>query len=747
MSTLELFFGAGNDLNPAALTGAAADGMQPWIDRWRDGKGPAFLPRVSGGRLWWYGLMDGAPQRREVEQLLQHWVGPSCSDVHRTRGALDLADPFDAELGDELRGRVVRFEVLPARGDDVPGHDAAKQKVRRRLDRLVNLLDARPAVKRRLTSGLGGALDDVYLRASGGDAEGAESLIRDMENRRMLDAPNTAFVRLRARFLAGDDRAVLLSEDLRDLEGQRLTVEVAALVARAAYRAAEDRGEPLVQFVSTLPGHVTGAILQARHGDDVNVDAVLAALGVDGGWARTAPAPDQADAADVGLAAEVAIAPAEYDTAPGPPSAATDVGAGLPDSRELDLGPDLAAESAGALDDDALVPPALSPTTAMDLWFTGDYGALVAQIIADVDPDPRALEFAVLAADALGNQDAVLEVLRLVATAGPRDWHLPGVVDALSRLTASDTDHISSWQAWIEATKAGVTVVSDVVASAIDWSPLDGPGVLRLASAGELGIVTPVLGAFLSVHHDAMTQGERGLVSLPMLEVLALSSRSGKDVRSWSLTLVEDALDAGMSPDDRSQLLELCEILVSEQLSASSIAWSTDLLGLLIDGLAASETESLSQLMRDTFDALRQVRSALQRSDLEAVEGLAEQLGLPVPPDLSSERVDPDAPDTLACYAGKRVLIYSLRERSARQAAVRLRRVPDVDVVLSHDHAGTTQLAGAVQGADVVVIVTAAAKHAATGFIEERVTGDLIRVNSAGASALVRELEAACGSG
>ena len=73
---------------------------------------------------------------------------------------------------------------------------------------------------------------------------------------------------------------------------------------------------------------------------------------------------------------------------------------------------------------------------------------------------------------------------------------------------------------------------------------------------------------------------------------------------------------------------------------------------------------------------------------------------------------------------GPKIVMYSLLESSSRRAAETLRRlVPSVDVVTVADHVGNDRLAELSRNADIFVIVTASAKHAASEFIEQKEVG------------------------
>ena len=73
----------------------------------------------------------------------------------------------------------------------------------------------------------------------------------------------------------------------------------------------------------------------------------------------------------------------------------------------------------------------------------------------------------------------------------------------------------------------------------------------------------------------------------------------------------------------------------------------------------------------------------------------------------------------LSRFAGKIIAIYTLTESAGRQAAVLLQQlVPNISVELSHDKVGNERLQMLARNADLFVVVTQSAKHAATLFIQ-----------------------------
>jgi hypothetical protein len=154
--------------------------------------------------------------------------------------------------------------------------------------------------------------------------------------------------------------------------------------------------------------------------------------------------------------------------------------------------------------------------------------------------------------------------------------------------------------------------------------------------------------------------------------------------------------------------------------SPSVASLALDALEILINAACPAPTERQELLIRvaaifhrwrrriDTslFTLLRQLATELQ----------VDAIGFDTP-DEAPEQVKSswDALD------GKRVAMYSLQESALRRAALVLGQLcPGARISTFHDHfGGSAALKAASAGADVFVLATAAAKHAATTFIEQ----------------------------
>lgn len=131
--------------------------------------------------------------------------------------------------------------------------------------------------------------------------------------------------------------------------------------------------------------------------------------------------------------------------------------------------------------------------------------------------------------------------------------------------------------------------------------------------------------------------------------------------------------------------------------------------------------------------------SSLQRA---AIVRLAEQLGWQLDDiGLNKGGVAPD--DFSSKLDGLRIAIYTLNESSSRQAKAALEvAVPSAVVDCNADHVGTAQLRALAKNADLFVLTSLSAKHAATDFIREhRDDRPLLYAQGGGFSSILRAIE------
>jgi hypothetical protein len=758
MTRTARFFGPRNEIDLESLSPPFLGILQPWIDRYERGSGPAFLPRQWGEGLFWYGFAEDAAQRRDIQDLLPHWIGPARSDAHARRGAIDPDDPFDAELEASWPSRVLRLEVWPQRGREA--HAASKAAVRDRLVSLARALEGRPPRRRATATSLSSLLDDLDLAASTGDGERVDDLLDELDERRLLDAPNTIFVAVRAHALLGRHEQVVADGTLEALAGLRVPGGAALFVARSVYEVhlrEADEGQDstaLLALRDALHPALRHVLRQGPVSPERPVAVARAVILGDEREAQAAlrdvlPREDHLLALVDELGDLAAERSSTFDLStttfepPGEASAAArppEVVSVPSDSTVISMSEfeDGAVDLKGRLAE-------LRDARAFEALLT---------LASEAEPPLSAseLEVVIFAAFELETSEAAVRVLELVerdlGTPNEVEWAsrlLSVMVEALIGLTELPDAPLRSWGDWFDAVASGESVSEAALDPASDWPPLAGSELLaRLEGLTDPNLLAPVLGRLRAAHEHVLDPAARAQLAQTLLTVLAFSDRPDASIRAAALGLVNDALDGGLGQADASDLIGVAQELMISQLSVGTVHWLIDLRGEVGDVLGVSHAAELAALDQEVLRRLRPLATAISRSDWEALRAITQQVGSEFPPDVEARLAERDEPDPLGCLVGKKILMYSLRERSARQAAARLRQLEGVEVAISSEHVGTTQLAGQVAGADVVVVVTAAAKHAATEFIEAAGPSRLVRVNSAGMSAILTALEDEC---
>ncbi|MGV9862632.1 protein DpdD [Rhodococcus koreensis] len=180
--------------------------------------------------------------------------------------------------------------------------------------------------------------------------------------------------------------------------------------------------------------------------------------------------------------------------------------------------------------------------------------------------------------------------------------------------------------------------------------------------------------------------------------------------------LLDIALRSGMKQVDYVDLLL--------ELQSSYEQWSSPgnapLVLDLIDRLAMSacpDEDARRNFTTTVFSPLLRHLPRLYNVDRTFAARLSTEIGLDLDWSLHTTATDAVEPDQ-SPLAAQRVLLYSLDEGVLSRCAEQLvQTFASLRVAISHDHVGGPQLKEKIRNADIVVIATRCAKHAATGFI------------------------------
>jgi len=221
--------------------------------------------------------------------------------------------------------------------------------------------------------------------------------------------------------------------------------------------------------------------------------------------------------------------------------------------------------------------------------------------------------------------------------------------------------------------------------------------------------------------------------------LVVLGVRRGQGELEASAALFDGLLACGLPPNRYRELLQDALDLAGDP-GRRSAYW---LLGLVESSIEHPSPDDEARREFWTAAILRVDRFRAQLSLLQraALDRLAQALGITLEPRAGNEAETRTEDRHLA---GRRVAIYTLTESAGRQAAATLEALaPGVGVTVHADHVGTQTLRAAAEGADIFVLVTWSAKHAATDFIRRHRPSSkpLLYAPGRGATSILRALD------
>lgn len=703
-SFLGAFFGPGNDLSVAELAVS-----NPALAEWLDGRiavlrespdRPALLPRRRGDALSWYGIARTKRERRELLQVLQAFVGPTYA-TFRVDRPLDPHDPIDVAAAG--------FAEQSFTIDVLSGEQAA---MRRALDLYFDLAAIRPRRTIAVSRPLGRLLREFEMAVVAGSGELSRELLDEIEASGQLSAQNLAFLRIRRLSGLRLDRDVLELPELATILSIRRPARVTAALFDAVYstelanfEAREDAAGALDHFSnSVLPRYP--ALFRSRQG--LQTAAAIKAYAL---YTALAHPEDRMVLAELAQARDLLDEERSYIDAIAALVAPTD-----------EVGPTLAAAvdavHSGRFDAALVLSRDLPPTV--------ERAELLMRCAIEID-SLDAMSVARSAVDALEEGDRRrITGSRLYAAQWERIERI---------LTGSPAEPApTNWREWFQ--RATSTEPFDLglelaERSVVEWTsdaltPADSRAISDLLNQdlnpGSLRQIKDALPHFLQFI-ERVTEPTQHRSLLDDLSTLLLvdDDPSVADV-AVVVTLIGTILEFGTSAERRRELVDDFIALHASVDSAAHLDAALDLFDIILT-FAAADTAPREASFALLLNALQRWRRRVRPDqwliarDLAAEAGAGEAVGQLVP----AEEVHADENDLSQRDAlrGKTVAIYTLTESAAIRARdFLLRNFDDVAVVLSSAHVASDQLASLANSADVFVIATRSAKHAATTFIE-----------------------------
>lgn len=749
MIDLRNFFGDGNEVGERVITdpeSEAAKRLRVFIDAHEKGAQIVPLPRtltnVSGEReIWWYVFWSQDGLERLVADSLRAFIGPTYSDMGYQPSGLDPTDGFDARLDAAVRGergtRVLKFQVSKEQGREVSARLATYLA-------LTNRHQHRRATRMRP---VGKVLRDFDFSLARDDAQQAEKCLNELHSDGHLDAQNLTYleIRFRAQFQRyagvlnhpgiadairiGAPRAVvegilvaLYEEYIRDLA----EADDADAVVRVAAAQITDRYQPLFATAGSLRDPraiVTFLAVSAALGrQHPEVSAMTSEL----------PATFKARGAAIQLADRLV-----RQSKPDSRLDALEVARGAFDEADID-------GALRALRD----APATMESTKLALQCALEAGDRSGALFA-------ASQFEKLSKEDRGTFEASKHWLRrLQSVQEMLGAVVPLPADAPVESTREQNviAAVDGWQAWFarlaNSTEwhSAVTVLQDN-AHLWDFADLRKDGVIDkiltilgdLPSWGEavLQRAMPELVNFFVVTDE---EGEKVRAFSPLIdkfyEYLFLDDQPSVPSCTAMGEILVGRVNGGLSPSDYDDRLELFGEVLEKCGASGTVGIGLDAVESLLIAPCPS-VEARMQFIHRIAALAKQCWKVLRREEQDYCRSLMQD-ALPDLRFADSEDGNVDGGDWSILH-GRFIAIYSLQERALNRACGILQRlIPEARVEsFSNSVGGDSSLRSAARSADLFVIVTRAAKHAATEYIEAERSGDIERPGGIGARSIV----------
>jgi len=154
---------------------------------------------------------------------------------------------------------------------------------------------------------------------------------------------------------------------------------------------------------------------------------------------------------------------------------------------------------------------------------------------------------------------------------------------------------------------------------------------------------------------------------------------------------------------------------------------------------ACPDASARTNLSITLLDPLNSRQGRLEKPELAFARQLSAELAIPLDWRAAAEQTDDDG-QPLTSLPPMTVLLYSLDQAVLDRTSAELQRLsPTLKIATSHDKTATSALKKKSHNADVVVLATRCAKHAATGFITENARAAVITyADGSGSASLLR---------
>jgi len=658
----------------------------------------ALAPSIGkDGTVQVYAVALTVSDWRRLSPLLSAFAGPTVSSFEGKPEALDPNDPV-AKIMLEAEPAVTAVLRLPA-------ESKLRSSGFRALIRARETLGRSPDLQRRPSEPTSWLVAEFQDRLNVGARDAAFILLRRLGRELRLDALNLRFLEVQALAQFGEWREIVELPDFPSLCLARRPPSVSALLLEALYQ-------------SWIENPFANANEQAtRDAYEENVRPLAQSL-------LTLPAPPNMTDGGWRIAA-------------------------------------LEAWVSGNRDD---LRQALEPHLSASGWLEAKLAPVEpsSPVAAATEPIEQARE-ALSVADSSGNLDAVSRALALLETLEPEQLEQLKTAEPF-RSMLQTLDEVgtaggppANWVDWLKATEDPAFTNAFLFAQrgSAEWPTdglLDDPvqvssmcAALEQAQSVPLAAdrgnqALPFMVAWLQ-KDAAFPSAVAAPIYSSLLTLLALGATRGRPVYESSQILVDALLGTGLDARKYRDLVDDIGELAGTGPGLDMVYWLLEIVEDLYRH-ACPDQDARERFLHSSLAKLVPIFGRLSSLQRAAIRKLADELGwqsAALDKSPSAESSD----DLAARLKDKRIAIYTLTESSSRRAKEALEALaPNVTVDCSADHVGTARLRAMAEGADLFVLTSLSAKHAATDYIREhRGTLPLAYAQGRGFSSILRAIE------
>lgn len=745
---LETFFSGDNRFHWTAITAgdSSVRDLYVWAERLlQDPPLPTVLPYANAKDTTWYALAPNDLALRRLAEDLLAFAGPTWSSLRGTPSPLIPQSPVDQEVWKVSEGQAFKFEGAQAQSGEL-GLKAALNRMRvvwsREKRSEMTLPESRDLLLRRFA-----------MAIAAQNRKEAEQALEALKLNHHLDAQNLLFLQVRMLYELGRSLELLNLDGWDDLLRNRRPLAVTEAMAAAVYsvyletyESQDDPAKALEAYRDVVkPRFET---LGAYHGNSRH-PALLKLRMLHALSASSPPRPELLEAL-VNQAGDPAtrkylirlkaLAPAALVVPVAVPEAVTPSPAVDPLSEAIEnLDFDHAFELACTLPPSERKVQVLAMCAEEFETLEAEQALLKAFEELDVKGQER-----ILSSRKLRKQlEALTEAPQGQAPPRPEDWL--GWVQA-----------VLAAPSWKQALDAATRGVREWPIAALAETPSRVAELVSLLRASHSPEAQRILMNGLPHLIQAVLQdAERPRSSFVELyaalrDLLLFEGSRNRSEADLFANLSEATLDLGMNAREYQELLGYAEEIWRNIASPATVSWLLAFLELLAV-YPCPDRGARQALLVQLVPELRGFAPRMDRLQHQMLAAVARDFGMealldgwPFP-----EKEDPEVQLEWSVLRDKKMLMYSLQIRMMQRVGETLqKREPSLKITYTEEKSGSPTLRSQVRNADIVVVHTWHAKHAAGNFIEDHLPphAAYLRPEGSGSESIMRAIEYYCRS-